>query len=124
MSNRSIFPSTNQPSEAHTGPSCAGDKEIQPWEKRCHAFIDVLDGKKIIDRHDFNLIVNAEEKRNVVEREGIEPTTQLSYYERWVVAAHEILIQKQILSSEEVGRKAEEIRSRLRADLTRGSALT
>lgn len=80
------------------------DHEILPWEKRCHAFLDILD---------VNKIINTEEKRRGVEDLGKELIGKLSYYERWIVAANNIFLQKQILTPEEISRKTDEVRRRL-----------
>jgi len=77
---------------------------LEPWEKRCHALADVLD---------FHKIVNTEEKRRGVEALGSEMISNLSYYERWVVAFANILLQKSILTPEELARRMDEIDGRL-----------
>ena len=43
------------------------DHELEPWEKRCHAFADVLD---------FHKLINTEEKRCGVEALGAEMVAQ------------------------------------------------
>lgn len=86
------------------GPIKMVDKQILPWEKNCHAFLDVLD---------VNKIINTEEKRRGVEDMGKELIGKLSYYERWVVAANNILLQKQILTPDEISKATEKVRARL-----------
>ena len=71
------------------GPIKRIDKELEPWEKRCHALADVLD---------FHKIINTEEKRCGVEALGTEMIGKLSYYERWIVAFSNILFRKGILT--------------------------
>jgi Nitrile hydratase beta subunit len=61
------------------------EHELKPWEKRCHALVDVLD---------FHKIINTEEKRRGVDSLGSEMINQLGYYERWIVAFANILFQK------------------------------
>lgn len=79
------------------------DRELEPWEKSCHALADVLD---------FHKIINTEEKRRGVEALGAEVIANLSYYQRWIVAFANIAFQKGILSPEELARKMDEIRTR------------
>ena len=84
------------------------DHELQPWEKRCHAFADVLD---------YHKIINTEEKRRGVEALGTELIGKLSYYERWIVAFANILLRKRILTPSEIATKMAEIESRHRAEI-------
>ncbi len=79
------------------------DHELLPWEKRCHALLDVLDVHKI---------VNTEEKRRGVEDLGGVIYGQLTYYEKWIVAAANVLMQKGILTPDELARKLEEVKAR------------
>ena len=53
-------------------PLVIGDHELRPWEKHCHALLDVLDRYKL---------VNTEEKRRGVDDLGGE------IYEHWLEPA-------------------------------------
>lgn len=79
------------------------DHDLEPWEKRCHALADVLD---------FYKIISTEEKRRGVESLGLEMVSQLSYYERWIVAFANILFQKGILTPEALARKMADVEGR------------
>lgn len=79
------------------------ERELEPWEKRCHALADVLD---------FHKIINTEEKRRGVESLGAEMIANLSYYERWAVAFANLAFEKGILTPEELARKMDELRTR------------
>jgi hypothetical protein len=79
------------------------DHPILPWEKRCHALMDILD---------FAKIINTEEKRRGVEDLGKELIGKLTYYERWIVSANNILLQKQILTVHEINEKFMEVKAR------------
>jgi Nitrile hydratase beta subunit len=85
------------------GPIHRVEHEYLPWEKRCHALANVLDIHKI---------VNTEEKRRGIAALGAEMVEKLTYYERWIVAFADILLQKQILTPEELARKMDEVKSR------------
>lgn len=87
------------------GPVVQDDQEMTPFEKNCHALLNVL------DRH---LLVNTEEKRRGVENLGGKLIATLSYYERWAVSAADVLIEKGILTSEELGVKMAQVCERLR----------
>ena len=88
---------------APAGPVDRSERELEPWEKRCHALADVLD---------FHKIINTEEKRRGVEALGAEMIANLSYYERWAVAFANIAFQKGILTPEELALKMDELRAR------------
>ena len=91
------------------GTGCSDDKihiyerNLFPWEKRCHALLDVLDYYKI---------VNTEEKRRGTENLGSEMAGTLTYYEKWIVSASNCLLQKGILTPDEIGRKTKEVAAR------------
>jgi hypothetical protein len=87
------------------GPIKIVDHELLPWEKRCHALLDILDTNKII---------NTEEKRRGVEDLGKELISQNGYYERWIMAAANILMQKQLITPDEIARKTSEVEQRLK----------
>jgi nitrile hydratase beta subunit-like protein len=86
------------------GPIVIADHTLLPWEKRCHALLDILDVHKI---------VNTEEKRRGVEDLGSEMIGKLTYYERWIVSATNVLLQKRVLTPDEIARKAAEVSARL-----------
>jgi hypothetical protein len=79
------------------------EHQYLPWEKRCHALADVLDMRKL---------VSTEEKRRGVESLGTELIGKLTYYERWIVAFGNILLQKGILTPGELAVKMEEVSAR------------
>ena len=85
------------------GPIVQTEHELEPWEKRCHALADVLD---------FHKIINTEEKRRGVEALGAQMITELSYYERWIVAFSNICFEKQILTPEELAIKMDAVKDR------------
>ncbi|CAL9384301.1 nitrile hydratase [Streptomyces sp. DH-12] len=86
------------------GPVVPSDHEMTPFEKSCHALLNVLSAHKL---------VNTEEKRRGVEDLGAEIIGELTYYERWAVSASKVLIEKGVITSEELGAKMNEIRDRL-----------
>ena len=85
------------------GPLQRVEHELLPWEKRCHALADVLD---------FHKIINTEEKRRGVEALGGEMVSNLSYYERWIVAFANILFAKGVLTPTELAVKMDEVEAR------------
>ena len=79
-----------------------------PWEKRCHALLDVLD---------YHKIVNTEEKRRGTENIGTELAGKLTYYEKWIIAAANCLLQKGILRPNEIALKSKEVSERYNIQL-------
>lgn len=75
------------------------------WEKRVDALVVLLSNKK-------PPIILDDELRRGIESLGAEAYEQLSYYERWLAALTQILLEKGILSVDEVGRKLAEVEAR------------
>ena len=89
------------------GPVNMAEHELTPFEKHCHALLVVLDRHKI---------VNMEEKRRAVEDMGEVIIGTLSYYQKWAVSAAKILNEKGLVTTEELGRKMNDVRARLEAE--------
>jgi hypothetical protein len=91
------------------GTGCSTDKieiyerDLYPWEKRCHALLDVLD---------YHKIVNTEEKRRGTENLGSEMAGKLTYYEKWIVSASNCLLQKGIFGPDDIAIKTKEVAER------------
>src|SRR4028119_655451 len=84
------------------------ERPMLPWEKRCHALLDVLD---------YHKIVNTEEKRRGTENLGTELAGKLTYYEKWIVSASNCLLQKGILRPNDIARKTKEVSERYNVQL-------
>jgi nitrile hydratase subunit beta len=69
------------------------------WEKRTDAVRGILGSKQII---------RTDELRRAIESIAPRQYEQLSYYERWTVAIEALLIEKGILTREEIDRKTAE----------------
>ena len=96
------------------GTGCSDDKiqiyerALYPWEKRCHALLDVLD---------YHKVVNTEEKRRGTENIGAEMVAKLSYYEKWIVSASTCLLQKGIITPNDIAVKTKEVAARYNVTL-------
>jgi hypothetical protein len=77
------------------------EHDMTPFEKSCHALLDVLDAHKL---------VNTEEKRRGVEDLGGQIIGALTCYERWAVSAAKVLVEKGLITSEELGRAMDDVR--------------
>jgi len=74
-----------------------------PWEKRCHALLDVLATHQI---------VNFEERRRGVENLGTEIISKLTFYERLMISSVNIMLEKRILTPDQIANKTKEISER------------
>jgi hypothetical protein len=83
------------------GPVDRGQHEVEDWERLADAVTIALDikGIKTTDEH-----------RRAIE--SLENYRELGYYERWVAATEKLLLEKGILTREEVDERSAEIERR------------
>jgi hypothetical protein len=83
------------------GPVDRSQHEVEDWERLADAVTIALDikGLKTTDEH-----------RRAIE--SLENYRKLSYYERWVAATEKLLVEKGILTREEVDERSAEIERR------------
>ena len=75
--------------------------EVEDWELLADAINGALGAKGF---------QSTDELRRAIE--SLEEYRDLSYYERWVAATEKLLVEKGILSSEEIDERAASIRRR------------
>jgi hypothetical protein len=83
------------------GPIDKSEHEVEDWERLADA-INVALGMK-------NLQTTDEHRRAI---ESLENYRELGYYERWVAATEKLLVEKGILTREEVDERSAEIERR------------
>jgi hypothetical protein len=83
------------------GPIDKSQHEIEDWERLADA-INIALGIKGLQSTD--------ELRRAIE--SLENYRELSYYERWAAAAEKLLVEKGILTREEIDERAAEIERR------------
>jgi hypothetical protein len=83
------------------GPIDRDQHEVEDWERLADAINAALGGKGLqtTDQH-----------RRAIE--SLEGYRDLSYYERWAAATEKLLIEKGILTSDEIDERAAEIERR------------
>jgi len=81
------------------GPINKAEHEHTLWEKRTDAIRAILGAKQLI---------RVDELRRAIESIPPGEYEQLSYYERWIVAVKTLLVEKGILTPEEIDRKVQE----------------
>jgi hypothetical protein len=83
------------------GPVVRDEHDYEHWEKRVDALMMLLSHK---DRQ----LLKVDELRRNVESLGAEAYDGMGYYERWMHAIAQTLIQRGVLSIDEIGRKLTE----------------
>jgi len=88
----------------------AGTVEIKEhdyahWEKRVDALMVLLSAPE-------RRMLRVDELRRNIEGLGPDAYETMSYYERWIAAITKTLLERGVLSSDELGRKIEAVRAR------------
>ena len=78
-----------------------GEHDPAFWEKRVDAMLMLL-----VAKHG---VITVDELRRCIEQLGETAYNELGYYERWMASLAQNLIEKGVLTSDEVGRKLAEI---------------
>ncbi len=81
------------------------ERELEPWEKRVDAIFQLLAAPE-------RRILRVDELRRAIEGLGGEEYDRLGYYECWIAAMVNLLLEKGVLTIDELGRKLDEVRLR------------
>jgi len=87
------------------GPIERTEHDYALWEKRVDALMVLLS-------HRDRRLLTVDELRRHIEALGPEAYDKMSYYERWIHAVAETLLERGVISVDELGRKIEAVRSR------------
>jgi hypothetical protein len=82
------------------GPIDRRDREVEDWERLADAVTIVLDKKGI---------KTTDEHRRAIESIPPEQYRKLGYYERWISATETLLVEKGVLTREEIDARAQEL---------------
>ena len=82
--------------------------DYSEWERRVDAMSVLLQGIKPGTKR----LITVDERRRAIEMLPPKAYDAMTYYERWVIALAETLIQRGILTTEELARKLVEVKSR------------
>lgn len=85
------------------GPVAMSEHDYALWEKRVDAILSLLFSKGMM---------SVDEMRRNIEGLGPAAYDQMTYYERWIAAAAQTMIQREIVSIDELGRKIAEVQER------------
>jgi hypothetical protein len=86
------------------GPIDRTERTLEPWEKRVDALVQLLSAPE-------RGIIRVDELRRAIEGLGTEEYDRLSYYERWMTAVAKLLLEKGVLTTDELGRKLDAVRA-------------
>ena len=84
------------------GPINKAEHDLSMWEKRTDAILMLLASST-------KRVLRVDELRRAIESLTPDTYEKLSYYERWITAIEALLIEKGILTREEIDRKAESL---------------
>jgi hypothetical protein len=87
------------------------EHDYAPWEKRIDAIMRMIVGG--------TGPLATDELRRAVEEIGPGAYDEMSYYERWITAMTNLLLEKQIVTVDELGRKMAEVEARGQAEAGR-----
>jgi hypothetical protein len=79
--------------------------DFAPWEKRVDALMMLLG-------HKSRQLLRVDELRRNIEDLGADAYDRMGYYERWIWAITQTMIQRGVVTLDELGRKMEEVKSR------------
>ena len=85
------------------GPVERSEHDYAEWERRVDAMAVVLQRKRRL---------TVDERRRAIETLAPEAYDALGYYERWVIALGQTLIQRGVFTSAELARKMLEVEKR------------
>jgi hypothetical protein len=84
------------------------ERELEPWEKRCHATLECLAWRGVM---------STETKRRGAEDMGRAIYADLTYYEKWIMSATNHLLEHGFVTQDQIAAKTEEVRRRLEVNL-------
>jgi hypothetical protein len=107
-----VFMTAQDPRRSHhdmgglsAGPVEPTEHDYALWEKRVDALMVLLSNRQ-------PPLLSVDELRRNIESLGAESYDSMTYYERWVFAITQTLIQRGVITVDELGRKIEAVRAR------------
>ncbi len=82
------------------------EHDYAPWEKRVDALLVLLANRKPAP------LMTVDELRKNIESIGPDAYDKMSYYERWIHSIAHTLIQRGVISIDELGRKIAAVQAR------------
>lgn len=91
-------------------------ERIDRHEHKLTHFDKNVDALMYLLSHPSRRIIRVDELRRAIESLTPQQYEDLSYYEKWLQAIHDLLIEKDVLDDEEITLKVAEIRARQAAE--------
>jgi hypothetical protein len=91
------------------GPVEPSEHDYAPWEKRVDAILRLLTSPRC-------RVMTVDQLRRCIEELGPGAYDEMSYYQRWISSIAENLLEKGVLTVDELGRKLAAIEARWRAE--------
>jgi len=91
------------------GPVERGEHDYALWEKRVDALMVLLGAPE-------RRLIRVDELRRNIEALPPDAYDKMSYYERWVTSIANTLLQRGVVTSDELGRKMAEVAARQGAE--------
>lgn len=85
------------------GPVDPSTHELASWEKQIDGLRGVIGAKRIVISH---------ENRRTIEQLGHDVYERLSYYERWTASLQRQMVDKGILTQDEIDARVAQVRAR------------
>ncbi len=79
---------------------------LAPWEKRVDSIRTLLGDQK-------RRIMRSDALRHAIETMGQEKYETYTYYEKWITAVRKVVIDRDVLTGDEIDKRKAEIRQRL-----------
>jgi len=79
------------------------EHDYAEWERRVDAMAVLLGKRATVD-----------ERRKNIEALPPDAYDRMAYYEKWIISLTQTLIQRGVITTEELGRKMEEVKARKR----------
>jgi len=83
------------------------EHDYAEWERRVDALMVLLSAV-----HGGKRLMTVDELRKNIEALPPDAYDRMSYYERWVTSITQTMIQRGVITTDELGRKMEEVRKR------------
>ena len=91
------------------GPVERSEHDYALWEKRVDALLVLLSDKT-------RDLVRVDELRRGIEQLGPGAYDEMSYYQRWIASITSVLLERGVITSDELGRKMAEVEARATED--------
>jgi len=90
------------------GPVERSEHDYAPWEKRVDALLRLLS-------HPERRLMTVDELRRGIEDLGPGAYDEMTYYERWMASIAQNLLEKGVITVDELGRRMEDVERRWKA---------